>query len=156
MISTREEKIAYKIKLKQFCEELLAHRITTAREAMANAQAAANAEGKSSAGDKYETARAMNHLEKDMHARQLLAHTEQLSELLGINVNIINTTAIAGSFIQCANVNIFIVAGLAKQTVDDRDIIFISPKSPLAQKLAGNKIGDEFEFNGITGIVDIF
>jgi hypothetical protein len=38
---------------------------------MESAQQSANSEEKSSAGDKYETSRAMGHLEKDMHARQL-------------------------------------------------------------------------------------
>lgn len=156
MTSTREEKIAYKIKLRQFCESLLHQRMSAALEAMANAQAAANAEGKSSAGDKYETSRAMSHLEKDMHARQLMAHSEQLSALLDINVNEIYSTAVAGSYIRCENVNIFVAAGLAKHTVDDVDIIFISPNSPLARKMAGKKSGDQFDMSGAVKIVEIF
>lgn len=156
MISTRDEKIAYKIKLRQFCEHLLHERISATREAMANAQAAANAEEKSSAGDKYETSRALSHLEKDMHARQLLAHTEQLSALLDINVHEVYSTAVAGSFIRCEHVNIFVAAGLAKHAVNGVDIIFISPNSPLARKLAGKKNGDNFEMNGTNKIVDIF
>lgn len=156
MISTRDEKIAYKGKLRQFCEGLLHERISATREAMANAQAAANAEGKSSAGDKYETSRAMSHLEKDMHARQLMAHTEQLSALLNINVNDVYSTAVPGSFIRCENVNLFIAAGLAKHAVNGVDITFISPNSPLAKKLIGKKSGDQFEMNGPTKIVEIF
>lgn len=45
-------------------------RITITKLAIANAQEAANSQDKSSAGDKYETGRAMGHLEKDMYARQ--------------------------------------------------------------------------------------
>src|SRR5689334_8400957 len=156
MIAARDEKIAYKIKLRQFCEQLLHQRISATREAMANAQATANAEEKSSAGDKYETSRAMSHLEKDMHARQLLAHTEQLSALLDVNVNEVYSTVVAGSFVHCEHVNIFIAAGLAKHAVDNEDIIFVSPNSPLARKLAGKKTGDVFEMNGRTKIVEIF
>lgn len=155
LLLTREEKMTYKVRLRRFCETILHQRISTTREAMASAQAAANAEGKSSVGDKYETARAMNHLEKDMHARQLLAHTEQLSALLTIDVNEIYSTAVAGSFIRCENVDIFIAAGLGKHAVDDTDILFISPNSPLARKLTGKKIGDKFEMNGIRKIVEI-
>lgn len=151
-----DEKIAYKVRLRQFCEILLNERIAATREAMTNAQAAANAEGKSSAGDKYETSRAMSHLEKDMHARQLLAHTEQLSALLEINVNVIYSTAVAGSFIRCENINIFVATGLAKHSVNDVDIIFISPQSPLAKKLTGKKNGDLFDMNGPAKIVEIF
>lgn len=156
MITTPEEKIAYKIKLRQFCEHALHRRMAATREAMTSAQAAANAEGKSSAGDKYETSRAMSHLEKDMHARQLLAHTEQMSALLDINVQEVYATAVAGSFIRCEQVNIFIAAGLGKHIVDDREILFISPNAPLARKLTGKKTGDQFDMNGSTTIVEIF
>ena len=45
---------------------MIKQRIAAATLAIENAQSAANAEEKSSAGDKYETSRAMSHLEKDM------------------------------------------------------------------------------------------
>ena len=41
------------------CREYVNVRIATAKQAMDNAQQSANEEGKSSAGDKYETGRAM-------------------------------------------------------------------------------------------------
>jgi hypothetical protein len=56
-------------------------RIRVAKEAMQQAQQAANAEEKSTAGDKYETGRAMAHLEKEKAAAQLF-EANKLKEVL--------------------------------------------------------------------------
>lgn len=53
---------------------------------MEGAQEAANSESKSSAGDKYETGRAMAQLERDRHA-QLLAEAQKVErELTQLNI----------------------------------------------------------------------
>ncbi|RAJ08293.1 hypothetical protein LX64_00940 [Chitinophaga skermanii] len=151
-----EEKIAYKLLLKQYCEQVLLDRIATTQQAMNEAQAAANNESKSSAGDKYETARAMSHMEKDMHARQLLAHQQELHALRAINVQTIYQLPTAGAFIQTTTTLFFIGAGLGKQLVNKATIIFLSPSSPLALQLAKKKVGDEIEFKGKVAILDIY
>ena len=72
------ERSALKQRLLQHCKSILEKRITAARSAMEQAQEAANSEGKSSAGDKYETSRAMGQLDRDMNARQMEeAHRDQ-------------------------------------------------------------------------------
>ena len=68
---TAADKILFKNNLKQFCQHTIEQRIAAAKEIIQNVQEAANNEEKSSAGDKYETGRAMGHLQKDMHSRQL-------------------------------------------------------------------------------------
>ncbi|HMC85967.1 MAG TPA: hypothetical protein VKI61_10590 [Chitinophagaceae bacterium] len=68
---TAADKILFKNNLKQFCQLTIEQRIAAAKEIIQNVQEAANNEEKSSAGDKYETGRAMGHLQKDMHSRQL-------------------------------------------------------------------------------------
>lgn len=155
MIS-REEKLLSKARLKRFCEQTIEHRMAITKNAMTNAQDAANGEEKSSAGDKYETSRAMNHLEKDMHARQLVAHAQELNALQAINTNIIYDTAVPGAFIECEKVSFYIAAGLGKQLIENTPIIFLSPQSPMARKLAGKKAGDDIEFNEKIIILDIF
>lgn len=151
-----EERLTYKLFLKQFCEQTILQRIAITQQAMDNAQAAANLEGKSSAGDKYETSRAMSHLEKDMHARQLLAHQQDLLALRAINVQLIYTSILPGSFVQTDNTAFFIAAGLGKQVADGKTIVFLSPISPLAQQLMNKKAGDEFEFKGKNKIVELY
>lgn len=156
MTSTREDKIAYKSKLKRICEETIEKRISLAREAMASAQSAANSEEKSSAGDKYETARAMSHLEKDMHARQLMAHLQELASLRAIDTQKIYANAAPGALVRCDKISFFVAAGLGKQTVDGCSVVFLSPLSPLAKSLFGRTPGDLVDFNGPVKIDDIF
>jgi transcription elongation GreA/GreB family factor len=151
-----EERIVFKILLKQHCEKIFTQRIAATQQAMDNAQAAANQEGKSSAGDKYETARAMSHLEKDMHARQLLANQRDLLALGSINVQTIYTSVRPGSFVQTETFSFFIAAGLGKQEVDGKTIVFLSPVSPLAQQMMHKKAGDEFDFKGRNSIVEVY
>ena len=148
--------LTHKLHLKQYCEKVFAERIATTRQAMDEAQASANQEDKSSAGDKYETARAMGHLQKDMYARQLLAHMQELSALNRINVQTIYETPAIGALVKSTTASFFIGAGLGKQVVDGETIIFLSPASPLARQLMQKKTGDEFDFKGKERIVEVY
>lgn len=152
----KEEKIHYKRLLKQYAEKIIADRIATTRQAMDEAQAAANQEEKSSAGDKYETARAMGHLQKDMHARQLVAHQQELSALRAVNVDILYEKPATGAVVRSSKAQFFIGVGLGKQLIDGGLIIFLSPAAPLAQQLMSKKLGDEFEFNGRDQIMETY
>ncbi|MGE7775948.1 hypothetical protein ACQKLP_14565 [Chitinophaga sp. NPDC101104] len=151
-----EEKLAHKLLLKQCCEQVILQRIAISRRAMDEAQAAANQEDKSSAGDKYETSRAMGHLEKDMHARQLVAHQQELAALRAVNVQAICLVPAAGAFVRSANAGFFIGAGLGKQTINGETVIFLSPASPLARQLMRMKVGDTFDFKGKEIILEIY
>ncbi|MBC9932729.1 GreA/GreB family elongation factor [Chitinophaga qingshengii] len=151
-----DKRVAHKLLLKQYCEQVILQRIAITQQAMNEAQAAANSESKSSVGDKYETARAMSHMEKDMHARQLLAHQQELQALRSVNVQSVYQVPAAGAFIRSTTANFFIGAGLGKQVIDGETIIFLSPISPLAQQLMRKKAGDEFEFKGKNKIIDVY
>jgi hypothetical protein len=154
---TSQEMIAFKNSLKKAGELLITERIAMAKSAIDNAQEAANSEGKSSAGDKYETGRAMGHLEKDMYARQQEENIRELDKLQKVNTDIIYTTAQTGAFVRCPNNSFFIAAGLGKQLIDDRLIFFLSPYAPLAKLLLHKKTGDSFLFNKMeTVILEIY
>jgi hypothetical protein len=145
---TNIEKVVFKNRLKQIGIDLIGERIAITKKAIDNAQEAANSEEKSSAGDKYETSRAMSHLEKDMHAGQMAAHVKELALLRNINVDTIYDTCATGAFIQCADASFFIAAGLGKQIIDQKPFFFLSPHAPLAKLLKDKKSGDLFLFNG--------
>lgn len=151
-----DERIAHKQLLKQHGEQIFLQRIAVTQRAMDEAQAAANQESKSSVGDKYETARAMSHMEKDMHARQLLAHQQELHALRAVNVQSIYQVPAAGAFVRSATAAFFIGAGLGKQSVNGETVIFLSPVSPLAKQLMQKKTGDEFELKGKDRITDVY
>ena len=57
------------------CHQYADSRIATARQAMSEAQTAANEESKSSIGDKYETGRSMMQIEGEKAAHQLAEAT---------------------------------------------------------------------------------
>lgn len=151
------EKITRKLALKQFALDLISTRIEAARLLADQAQEAANQEEKSSAGDKYETSRAMGHLQKDMHSRQQAEHARELATLHQVKVDILYSTAVPGAFIQCSDINFFIAAGLGKQQLHDQTILFLSPAAPLAKALYQQRTGDSILFNGRSlAIQDIF
>ncbi|HEX9514428.1 MAG TPA: hypothetical protein VF939_28240 [Puia sp.] len=150
---TDPEKIHFKNKLKQFALALIGQRITAAKESIEQAQQAANQEEKSSAGDKYETSRAMGHLQKDMHARQLAEHAKEQATLLRVNVDAVYPAATAGSFVSCKGIAFFIAAGLGKQITEGQPIYFLSPQAPLAKALEHKKGGDSIHFNSMNWLI---
>jgi len=138
-------------------EQVIQDRIAATKTIIDNAQQAANNEEKSSAGDKYETARAMSHLEKEMHSKQLAQQLKELSLLRAVNVDVVNTSVNTGACIECPNMIFFIAAGLGKQIIEEKTIFFLSPHAPLAKLLQHKQAGDKFIFNGVeTNILDVF
>jgi hypothetical protein len=129
------------------CKELILQRIHTAGQAMKAAQESSNSEDKSSAGDKYETARAMGQLARDMNAKQLVQAQQELAELNKIDLRsteIIKT----GSCVETDLALYFIAVGLGLLTIEMQTIAVLSPRSPLALQMMGKKQGDQFTFNG--------
>lgn len=154
---THQQMIDFKTGLKKNGEFLIKERITTTKLAIDNAQEAANNEGKSSAGDKYETGRAMGHLEKEMYARQQAENMKELDLLQKINTDVIYPHAQTGAYVRCSDHSFFIAAGLGKQLIADQLIFFLSPYAPLAKLLLHKKAGDRFLFNkNETVILEIF
>ena len=151
------EKIAFKTRLKRRALDGIGERITVAREAIDQSQQAANQEEKSSAGDKYETGRAMGHLQKDMYARQLAESIKELAALHAVNTDTLYPTAGAGAFILADGIAFFIAAGLGRQQAEGQTIFFLSPQAPLAKTLQNKKPGDTLTFNGsLVTILEIF
>jgi hypothetical protein len=128
-----------------------------ARESIDQSQQAANQEEKSSAGDKYETGRAMGHLQKDMYSRQLAESIKELAALHAVNTDTLYLTAGAGAFVRGDGIAFFIAAGLGRQQAEGQTIFFLSPQAPLAKTLQNKKPGDTLTFNGsLVTILEIF
>jgi hypothetical protein len=147
----------YKARLKRWALDHLSQRIATANEAMQQAQEAANSEEKSSAGDKYETGRAMGHLQKEMHARQLAELVREMAALHAVNVDEPCSEGRTGALLRTETIDFFIGIGLGKQTIDGRTVVFLSPQAPLAQTLQNKRVGDSILFQKETmPIIEIF
>jgi hypothetical protein len=147
------EKIAFKQRLKRWALDTIGQRITASREAIDQAQQAANQEEKSSAGDKYETGRAMGHLQKDMHARQLAESMKELAALHSVQTDVLYSAAGAGAFVQAEGIAFFIAAGLGRQQHEGQAILFLSPQAPLAKVLQNKKQGDTIPFQGANVLI---
>src|SRR5580692_11797409 len=115
---TNSEKIAFKCKLKNIGLELLKQRIATARVIMDQAQEAANNEEKSSAGDKYETGRAMAQLQKEMHGRLLAEYAKEVSALQSLVTDLVCECGCPGAFIRAKEIAFFVSAGLGRREVE--------------------------------------
>jgi hypothetical protein len=151
---TDSEKIAFKNRLRLAGEQIIEQRIVVAKTHINDAQEAANNEEKSSAGDKYETARAMNQLEKEMYSKQLAQQLNEFALLHNVRTDTVYTSATTGACIECGDIIFFIAAGLGKQTIDGKLIIYLSPQAPLAKQLHDKKATDHFLFNGKELIID--
>jgi hypothetical protein len=142
-----EEKLSYKKSLHRHCITIIQQRIDATMERIQNAQAAANSEEKSSAGDKYETSRAMSHREKDMYARQLAANQQELAALLAVDCNTIHKSISAGSIAECNGMVFFIAAGLGKISFEGKIIYVVSPNAPVAKSLLHKVACNSAAFN---------
>ncbi|MEI6507127.1 MAG: hypothetical protein WCO54_01500 [Bacteroidota bacterium] len=136
-----------KHKIYNECIRLLEARISDYRIAMNAAQEAANSDDKSSAGDKYETARAMGQLDRDMNAKQLFEAQSELQSIIKIDLDYISESAQIGSLIETSNGIYFIAVGIGVLEIEKQKIIVLSPKSPLAKEMMSKKIGNQFLFN---------
>lgn len=154
---TVKEKLDHKQILLDISKRILEERIAANQYTIDNAQAAANEEGKSSAGDKYETSRAMSHLEKEMYSKQLASNKNELAALLNIDCIKLMPEVAPGSVIKCAVCSFFIAAGLGKIKAGDEIVYFLSPHAPLAVILYQKKQGENILLNGKnTIILDIY
>lgn len=139
-----------KHQLYTICQQKVSARIQTLRQMIDDAQSASNAETKSSAGDKFETTRAMMQLEKDKSTLQLAYAFEEKKVLDQININQTFNLVKAGALIT-TNIGVYFLANSGgKQQLNDQTVYVISTLSPIGKQLLGKKKGDQFEWKGNT------
>ena len=136
-----------KSQLLDACRKIVDDRIRHAKEAMNAAQEAANEESKSSAGDKYNTGRALMQIETDRHARQLIEAQKLAGTLDLIQIERQYDQVDLGSLVETVNGNYFISISAGKIIIEDFSAFAISTASPIGQQLIGMKVGDQLSFN---------
>jgi transcription elongation GreA/GreB family factor len=151
------DKISIKAALLKTCEELLQQRIKVAQNAMQEAQESANGEQKSSAGDKYETSRAMGQIARDMYAKQLSEAIADLNRLKAISNLKPSLSVEVGSVVITEQNRYFLAIGLGKIEVNEIPFFVISPLSPIGALLKGKSKNDSVDFAGKTHkIIEIY
>ncbi len=142
-----------KSQLLVFCFDYVSQRIANSKQAMDDAQAAANEEGKSSAGDKYETGRAMAQIERDKAAQQLDEALKLKKVLSGLDSSIANSSIRLGSVVETSGANFYLAISAGKFLIDGKEFLIISPYSPIGKLLLNLKAGDTFRFNNKEEVV---
>ena len=137
-----------KNEIHSLCVKYVQERIDTAMFAINATQQAANEETKSSAGDKYETGRAMMQQETDRNQAQLNEAKKLMVALNNIRWNFTSKTAEAGSLVLTNSGKFYIAISAGTLTFNGEVFFAISPASPIGLKLKGLKAGDELSLNG--------
>jgi len=155
--ATDKQKLAWKQALKEACIKILHERMAHIEQAMLEARESANSEEKSSAGDKYETSRAMGHLAQEMQSKQLEDARQELEWINRLNSTTLYNNVSTGAVVICSHFIFYISSGLGHIEFENQKITLLSPKAPIANLLHQKKKGDTFEFNSKTvDIMDVF
>ncbi len=129
------------------CKQIVEQRLATAQQAMDAAQESANQEEKSSAGDKYETGRAMAQLERDKAAAQVEENRKMLAVLRQIKQSTIAERVILGSVVVTDRNKFYVSIGTGKLEIGGESYIAISTQSPIGRLLLHKCAGEFFSFN---------
>ncbi|WP_259014301.1 GreA/GreB family elongation factor [Emticicia fluvialis] len=131
-------------------KELVEKRMNTSWEAMEAAKNSANEESKSSAGDKYETARAMGQLDREMNGRMFEQARQERQLLDKINPDVTHTAVNSGALTETSMGTFYVAIGTGAINVNGKSIMVISPQSPIGQVIMRKQIGETFTFRGKT------
>ena len=110
-------------------------------------------EGKSSAGDKHETAAAQVHLELEKMGRQMQEHNrkcEELERFKPSKLDSINQVR-SGSLVETSEGWFYVITSLGKLTTEAGECYVVSASSPIGAALLGKQAGEVFQWNGKSG-----
>lgn len=137
-----------KQQLYQLCSEQILARIKDAETAIAEARKASENDTKSSAGDKYETGRAMMQQEIDLNSRQLLEAHKMQAQLQQISFDSKHTSAQVGSLVETNNGNFYLAVSAGVLFINEKSYHAISVTSPIGLQFKGKQTGESFKLNG--------
>lgn len=140
----------FKEKVHQQCLELALGKRDEISEAIDRVQESLSAEGKSTAGDKHETGRAMLQLEREKLGLQLKNAEAICTILQKIRPTLIHKTIALGSFVKTDAMNFYLSVSMGQYRVDKQTVFAISPQSPIGKLLLGKTINETVSFNGKT------
>ncbi len=135
-----------KEKLYEKILETIQSSIASTRSAIEAVKAARDNETKSSAGDKYETGRAMMQREIGRLEGQLSQHLAQQNQIKQINIHKSLKSVASGALVFSNAENYFIGIGLGKIMLDEETFFVISLASPIGKLLYNKKEGDTVNF----------
>lgn len=146
--------MTFKQKIHQYYTQQVQDKIDVFRYMISALTEDSKNDAKGSAGDKHETALSMMHLEQEKLNYKLKEVLDQKAILDKIDASLTHTNIGLGSLVQANGIYLYLSLALPKITIDQVNIIALSPQSPLGEKLMGNKVGFEFEINATKYHID--
>jgi transcription elongation GreA/GreB family factor len=135
-------------------QQLLADKITNLHQQLDELKESTANETKSTAGDKYETARAMLQIEQDNIRHQLQEALEQQTRFSSVDRKETNQEVIQGCLVKTNRGWLLLSVALGKTIIEGIPVIALSPQSPLGKQLMGRKPGDKISINGFDYIIE--
>ncbi|MDH7459661.1 hypothetical protein QEG73_00175 [Chitinophagaceae bacterium 26-R-25] len=136
------------------CMSIVSQRITDVQKTLDDLRESIVNETKSTAGDKYETARAMLHIEQENVTKQMAELLEQKKQLEKLSMVEASDSVIKGSLVKTDRGYLFLSIALGKIKVSDQTVVALSPQSPLGKQLTGLKAGESALMNGMKYVID--
>ncbi|MEO9954574.1 transcription elongation factor [Nonlabens sp.] len=136
----------FKKAINTYCLETVGERLTIIKKNLDSLMDAKRNETKSSAGDKYETGRAMIQNEEELYKRQRAETSIILDQLLRIDPDKECSFIEPGALVVLPSGYFYIGAGMGKLVVNDIDCFAVSLSSPIGQALKSKKKGDTILF----------
>lgn len=146
--------MTFKQKIHQYYTQQVQDKIDVFRDMISALTEDSKNDAKGSAGDKHETALSMMHLEQEKLNYKLKEVLDQKAILDKIDASLTHSKIGLGSLVQANGIYLYLSLALPKITIDQVNIIALSPQSPLGEKLMGNKVGFEFEINATKYHID--
>lgn len=137
-----------KTELLKHCLEYVRKHIEMYNNAISNTQEAMSVDEKKSAGDKYETDRAMMERENETLGRRLNEAMNLHQNLKSIDLSNDLKVIKPGALVYTSMGNFFIAISADEVTVDDIEYCIISLESPIGQAMKNYGEGATFFFRG--------
>lgn len=143
-----------KEKVLHYYKQLVQDKIDVFHDMISNLTEDAKNDAKGSAGDKHETALSMMHLEQEKLNHKIKEYLEQQAVLDKIDASKPNKIIAVGSLIKTNGILLFMSSALPKIKIEDKNVIALSPQSPLGSKLLGRQADYAFEINGTSYVIE--
>lgn len=142
------DKSAIKLELFRALSQRIDESIATLQHDIRELQVSANEETKSSAGDKYETGRAMVQIEIERLGFQLQEKIRSKQLLTTFQIDQSYAQVQSGAIAETSAGNFFfLINGGGDFIVDGRTYMIVSIQAPLGTLLSGRRPGDEVTLN---------
>ncbi|MDQ6812520.1 MAG: GreA/GreB family elongation factor [Bacteroidota bacterium] len=140
----------FKQKTFALCQQVVNSKLLFLQQSLQDLIISTNNETKSSAGDKYETGRAMLQIQQDNVRKQLKEVLQQKAIFEKIDRYLPSAQVIIGSLVKTDKGLFFMCIGLGRIMVEGVKVIAVSAVSPLGSKLIGRKTAESVTVNGTT------